>query len=185
MKLLTLFLIATGLAMDCFAVAVGTAFANQNEKIKKFLSVSLIFGLAHFIMPLLGWITGHAFKKYIEAFDHWVAFALLFIIGFKMFVEAFKKGENKSFSIHKTSVIIILSIATSIDALIVGMSLGLLEFRLIFSILIISFFAFAISLTGFIIGKKFGFICGNKAEIIGGIILILIGFKILFEHVSF
>ncbi len=184
MKLLTLLLIAVGLAMDCFAVAVGTAFANQNEKMKKFTSVSLIFGLAHFIMPLLGWLIGNAFKKHIESFDHWVAFTLLLFIGVKMLIEAFKKNGNKSFLIDKFSVVILLSIATSIDALIVGMSLNLLDFHLLFSVIVISFFAFAISLIGFVVGKKLGCVCGNKAEILGGLILIFIGFKVLIEHLS-
>ena len=168
--------------MDCFAVAIGAGFANKNIKLKKYLLVALIFGIAHFIMPLIGWLIGDSFKIYIESIDHWVAFSLLLFIGSKMLYESFKNNNNKSFSMDKISVVLLLTLATSIDALIIGMSLAFLGFHLILSAGVISFFAFLISFIGFIVGKRFGIYFGKKAEIIGGIILIIIGFKILFDH---
>jgi len=167
--------------MDCFAVAIGEGFSNRNLKSSRFFIVSLIFGIAHFFMPLFGWLIGDAFKVYIESFDHWIAFLLLVGIGAKMLIESFKK-DIKSISIEKTSVVIMLAVATSIDALIIGMSLAFLNFNLLVSAAVISFFAFFISFLGFNIGKKFGGYYGNKAEIIGGVILIAIGIKILIEH---
>lgn len=184
MSFLILLLIAIGLSMDCFAVAIGTGFGNKHLKVVSFLKLSAFFGIAHFIMPLLGWLIGMAFKSYIETYDHWVAFALLLVIGIKMLIESGKKSEDRSFSIEKPVVILLLTIATSIDALIVGLSLALLGFNLLFIVSVISLCAFAISFTGFLIGKKVGCFCGNKAEIVGGIILILIGIKILFEHMA-
>lgn len=168
--------------MDCLAVAIGAGFSNKSLKISKFFIISVIFGIAHFLMPLFGWIIGDSFKVYIESFDHWVAFSLLFGIGAKMLIESFKNDNVKSISIEKISVIILLAVATSIDALIIGMSLAFLNFNLLVSAAVISFFAFFISFIGFNIGKKFGGYYGSKAEIIGGVILIAIGIKILLEH---
>ncbi len=182
MNIAILFLVAIGLSMDCFAVAIGTGFGNQHLKSVTFLKLSVFFGIAHFIMPLLGWLTGMAFKAYIESYDHWVAFILLLIIGVKMLIESGKKTEHKNFSIEKPVVVFLLTIATSIDALIIGLSMALLGFNLIFMVSVISFCAFIISFAGFLIGKKVGCYCGSKAEIVGGIILILIGIKILYEH---
>lgn len=184
MSFLILLLIAIGLSMDCFAVAIGTGFGNKQLKTISFLKISVFFGIAHFVMPLLGWLVGYAFKSHIESYDHWIAFLLLLIIGIKMLIESGKKSEEKSFTIDRPVVILLLTIATSIDALIVGLSLALLGFNLFFSVIIISISAFLISFAGFLIGKRVGCFCGNKAEIIGGIILILIGIKILFEHMA-
>jgi len=168
--------------MDCFAVAIATGFSNKQLKLNFFLVIALIFGAAHFIMPLSGWLIGDAFKFYIKSYDHWVAFGLLFIIGTKMLLESTKEKNIKSFTFETTALVLLLTIATSIDALIVGMSLAFLDFNLFISVTIISFCAFIISFIGFIIGKKFGNYFGSKAEIIGGIILIVLGIKILSEH---
>ena len=141
-----------------------------------------MFGVAHFVMPLIGWLIGSTFKIYIEAYDHWIAFGLLIFIGIKMLLESIKKNDAKNFCVEKFSVVFLLTLATSIDALIIGMSLAFLNFHLLISAAVISFSAFIISFLGFNLGRKFGYILGNKAEIIGGIILIVIGVKILFEH---
>jgi len=183
-SIIVLFLLALALSMDCFAVAVAVGFSNKDLKKSKILFISVVFGIAHFVMPLLGWFIGNTFKSYIERFDHWIAFFLLFIIGVKMLANSFKKGEERSFSLNKGVVILLLAIATSIDALIVGLSLALFNYHLLVSASIISVTAFVITFIGFVTGRKFGCYCGKNAELFGAIILILIGFKILFEHLN-
>jgi len=183
-KIFTLLALALGLSMDCFAVAIGISFSNKDIKIKNIFLIALAFGVAHFIMPLSGWLIGESFKIYVETFDHWVAFILLFLIGGKMLFEATRKNNTKSISVNKVSVVLMLTIATSIDALLVGMSLAFLNFNLILSAAVISLTALVITFSGFIIGRRFGNFSKNKAEAIGGIILIVLGIKILAEHLA-
>jgi len=182
MSLIALGLIGFGLAMDCFAVSIGMGFTYPKISLKKMFLIALTFGIFHFIMPLLGWQLGHLFKGYFEKIDHWIAFFLLLFIGLKMLHDGFSKKENAYFNIDKILVLLGLGVATSIDAFIIGMPLAFLGFNVIMSVLIISIITFLTSLSGFIIGKKMGCLCGNKATIIGGLILIIIGMKVLFEH---
>lgn len=183
MEIITLVILAIGLSMDCFTVSIGAGVTNKNIKGGQVVLISAIFGLSHFLMPLLGWLIGDTLRNYISAFDYWVAFSLLTIIGVKMISDAFKVHKNSSYVIDKALVVIMLAIATSIDAFILGMPLALLNFPLVVSAMVISIFAFMFSVLGFYIGKSFGFVCRHKAGIMGGIILIIIGVKILLENI--
>jgi putative Mn2+ efflux pump MntP len=183
--LVTIFLIALALSMDAFAVSI-----TNGMIIKKFVptiafKISFSFGFFQAIMPLIGWGMTYNFRKYIEAFGHWIAFGLLFIIGLKMIFEAiYHKDETKKINICSNHYILLLAIATSIDALIAGIGFALIPVPIILIISIIGITTFLVSLIGIIIGLKYGNIFGNKVEILGGIILIIIGAKILFQHLQ-
>lgn len=181
--MINLILISISLAMDCFAVSIAGGATISRPKITNALKVGISFGFFQAVMPLIGWSVGFGFRSLIENVDHWIAFSLLLIIGSKMLYEAFRKNpENNKTSITKLPTLLILSVATSIDALVVGISLSILDRSIYLSILIIGLFAFVFSISGYLLGHKIGKIIGNKVEIIGGIILIGIGTKILIEH---
>lgn len=181
-------LIGVGLAMDCFAVSVTTGFSLECLTKKAALRLAFFFGLFQGLMPLLGWLLGTVFHGAISTYDHWIAFAILFVIGGKMLVNAIKeKPGERSFNINKWAVIISLSIATSIDAMIVGLSFPSMyneTSTIIFTLINITVVTFILSLIGLFFGKKFSLYIGNKAEALGGIILILIGTKTLLEHLG-
>ncbi len=186
---ITVFLTGIGLSMDAFAVAICKGLKMQKLNYKQMGLISLFFGGFQALMPFIGWLLGHSFKSYIESFDHWVAFALLIFIGGKMAMEAFKKDEDDecddNFDIKE---LLIMAIATSIDALAVGIAFAIDGIEtlpeILFSILIIGVTTFILSAIGVFIGHKFGSVYKSKAELAGGIILILIGVKILFEHLG-
>lgn len=182
---ITLVLIAIGLSMDCFAVSVGNGCAQIVPKPLTGLKTSIVFGMAHFIMIFAGYHFGHTFEGYIKNFDHWIAFIILAIIGGKMVVEAFGKQEEKTFNLNKPLVVLMLAVATSIDALAVGMGLGLLDISVFKAATIIALFSGLISFAGMHAGRKFGGRIRSKAELAGGIILIGIGIKIIVEHSFF
>jgi putative Mn2+ efflux pump MntP len=181
--MLNLFLISVSLAMDCFAVSIAGGATASRPRITDAVKVGVSFGSFQAAMPLIGWLAGFSFKSLIENVDHWVAFSLLGIIGIKMLYEALKKntGEKKK-DITKMPTLLILSVATSIDALVIGITLSLLNIPLYLSVLIIGLFALLFSVTGYMLGNKMGKFVGNKVEIIGGVILMGIGIKILIEH---
>jgi putative Mn2+ efflux pump MntP len=168
--------------MDCFAVSIAGGSTVKKPKVTDALKVGLFFGLFQATMPLIGWFIGYGLKNLIENIDHWIAFALLLAIGIKMLYEASKKSEQKKINITRFPTLLVLSVATSIDALVVGISLPFLEIPLYLSVIIIGSFAFMFSIAGYFIGHKIGKVIGNKMEIIGGVILIGIGIKILIEH---
>jgi len=181
--MINLFLISISLAMDCLAVSIAGGSTVTKPKITSTLKVGLSFGFFQATMPLIGWTVGFSFRSLIENVDHWIAFSLLLIIGIKMLYEAFKKSpQNNKTDITKIPTLLVLSIATSIDALVVGISLSILDISIYLSILIIGLFAFAFSVFGYYLGHRIGKKIGNKVEIIGGVILIGIGIKILIEH---
>jgi putative Mn2+ efflux pump MntP len=183
--MLDILLISFSLAMDCFAVSIAAGSTTNKPKILDSLKIGLFFGLFQALMPLIGWFIGFSFKEIIENIDHWIAFLLLAAIGIKMLYEAFKNKDNrKKNDITRMPVLLILSVATSIDALVVGISLPLLNVPLYLAIILIGSFAFLFSVTGYFLGRKIGKVIGNKAEILGGLILIGIGIKILIEHLS-
>jgi len=182
---ITILIIAVGLAMDCFAVSISGGLCLPCMKPKDSLKIAISFGFFQALMPLIGWLLGFSFKDYIAAFDHWIAFGALSLIGLKMIIDAIRhKPEQKKFLITDWKVLLSLSVATSIDALIIGISFAFLEVNISKAILIIGVVTFIISLIGLFIGRKASRFTGSKAEIIGGIFLILIGSKILFEHLS-
>jgi len=181
--MINIVLISISLAMDCFAVSIAGGATTYKPKISDALKIGASFGFFQAVMPLIGWSIGLSFRNLIENVDHWIAFSLLLIIGAKMLYEALKKGpENKKTNITRLPTLLILSVATSIDALVVGISISILNISIYLSILIIGLFAFIFSVSGYFVGHKIGKCSGKKVEIIGGIILIGMGIKILIEH---
>lgn len=186
MDFLTLFLLAIGLSFDSFAVSISSGVAKTQMR---FLAATKIaFSLAFFqaLMPLLGWLIGKQMIRYVENFDHWIAFTLLALLGFKMIFESFKHdGQKAGFNPHDTLTLLGMSLATSIDALIVGISFGFLRYNIWISLLVIGIVTFIISMLGILFGKRTGEWLGKWAEILGGLILIGIGAKILIQHLYF
>lgn len=185
--LITVFLTGVGLSMDAFAVAICKGLKMQKLNYKQTFVIALFFGGFQALMPLIGWLLGHSFKDYIESFDHWVAFALLLFIGGKMIFEAFN-GDDDSNDCFDIKELFIMAIATSIDALAVGIAFAIDGIEtvpeILLAIAIIGVTTFFLSAVGVFIGHKFGAVYKTKAELAGGIILILIGLKILLEHLD-
>jgi putative Mn2+ efflux pump MntP len=183
MDLISIFVIALGLAMDAFAVSITSGVTLKLFRAKSALRLAVFFGGFQAIMPFLGWLAGSTFHNYIQAFDHWIAFGLLSFIGSKMIYESFliETAENKC-DPDKIATIFLLAIATSIDALAVGLSFSILQVAILLPIIIIGLVTFSLSLAGVYIGVKFGSWFENKMEFIGGVVLIGIGIKILLEH---
>nr|QGT51220.1 putative manganese efflux pump MntP [uncultured Firmicutes bacterium] len=182
---ITLLLIALGLAMDAFSVSVTNGLCGKNIGIKQALLIGVFFGGAQAIMPTVGYYAGNIFAGYIESVDHWIAFFLLGIIGLKMILEARDKMKAPQKCDEKSLTVKMLffqAIATSIDALAVGISFAALKINIAAAAAEIGLVTFLLSVIGVFIGKKAGGLFKEKAEIIGGVILILIGIKILAEH---
>jgi len=180
---ITIILIALGLAMDSFSVSIANGLATNTFKISKALTIGLFFGFFQALMPIIGWLAGESIADYISAFDHWIAFTLLTFIGVKMIYESITDKPNNFLGAYNVKVILILSIATSIDALAVGLSFSFLGISIFFPAIIIGVVAFLMSFFGVYVGRRFGKILKNRIEILGGSILIIIGLKILLEHV--
>lgn len=177
-------LIALSLAMDSFSVSITRGFTNTKTKmLTEALKTGLFFGSFQAIMPVFGWIVGLSIVELISGFDHWIAFGLLFFIGLRMIYEVLKKESKQMISSYSFKVLVILSIATSIDALAVGLSLSFLETSIISPAVIIGIITFSLSFLGVYLGKKFGSYF-QKIGVLGGIILIIIGLKILIEHLG-
>lgn len=182
MDILQIIFVGISLSMDAFAVAMCKGI--ETKKISKRVILALSFGVFQGLMPLIGYFLGIQIEDQIKAFDHWIVFVLLLIIGSKMIVDAFKKNsENASDVTFKE--IILLSIATSIDALAVGVSFAFLEVKIYFASMVIFSITFILSLLGTFIGSKFGEKYKNNALFVGGVVLIIIGVKILIEHLFF
>lgn len=190
MGLLELFIIAVGLSMDAFAVAVCKGLSVYKLKSKHMLITGLWFGGFQGLMPLFGYLLGSTFEKYITPVDHWVAFVLLGIIGINMIKESFEKNdecdcENSSDNPFAVKTMFIMAVATSIDALAVGVTFALLpEVNITAAVLFIGIITFTLSCLGIKIGNVFGAKFKNKAELAGGVILIFMGTKILLEHLG-
>lgn len=184
MGFFTILLIGIGLSMDACAVSVTNGMSIKNIKIIEALKIALFFGAFQAIMPLIGFLTGKVLTDFITDFDHWIAFFLLSIIGGKMIYESSKGDKEKEkLSSLKIYILFMLAIATSIDALAVGVTFAFLQVKIIYAISIIGITTLILSFTSIFIGKIAGNFCGNKVEILGGIILIGIGTKILIEHI--
>ncbi len=183
MALITILIIALGLSMDAFAVSIVSGASYKRLKIKHALRIALFFGGFQAIMPLIGYMAGLSIKAYIGLYDHWVAFGLLSAVGSKMIYESFKiSSAEDNFNPSKILILLILSVATSIDALAIGITLSFLRISLVTAVVIIGLVTFILSYLGVFIGKRFGHFFENKIEAIGGAILIGLGLKILFEH---
>ncbi|UCD50505.1 MAG: manganese efflux pump [Phycisphaerales bacterium] len=185
MEILTIILIAVGLAMDAFAVSVVTGSIYRELRIKHALRMALFFGAFQAIMPIIGSLAGLGLRQYISAYDHWIAFGLLAFVGGKMILESFEiKSAEKNLNPSDLLVLLTLSVATSIDALAVGFTLSLLVASLAFAVSMIGLITFALSYVGVFVGKRFGHFFEAKIEVFGGLVLIGIGIKILIEHLT-
>jgi manganese efflux pump family protein len=183
MDLLTLFLIAIGLAMDAFAVSIAKGITVRTDRRRTAILLASLFGGFQALMPVLGWLAGLGLKEIIMGVDHWIAFGLLGFIGAKMIYESIKGGDDDKSGVTLT-LALTLAVATSIDALMVGLSFALLETSIVFPVLIIGIVTFALSLVGFVFGSGLGKAFGKRVQIVGGAILILIGIRILIEHLT-
>ncbi|MBQ7934721.1 MAG: manganese efflux pump [Lachnospiraceae bacterium] len=184
MSLLSLFLIALGLSMDAFAVAVCKGLAMPKITPKKAAVVGLWFGGFQGLMPLLGYILGIQFSNSIEAFDHWIAFILLSLIGISMITEALSKDQEETDDSLDIKTMFLLALATSIDALAVGVTFAFLKQNILPAVAFIGITTFILSMIGVKVGNIFGTKYKSKAELAGGIILILMGLEILLEHLG-
>ena len=184
MTMLSVALIGLSLSMDAFAVSVGAGISVKDLKICHAIRASFFFGLFQFIMPVAGWYLGNAFAVYIQTFDHWVAFGLLSFIGAKMIWETLKGSDGSPADIRGLSRLLVLSVATSIDALAVGLSFSVLGQGIWLPAALIGAITFAVCLTGFEFGRRAGAFLGKWAGIAGGLVLIGIGVKILIEHLN-
>ena len=184
MGAIEILLISIGLAMDAFAVSVCKGLAMKKMSWKKAIIIGLYFGAFQAIMPTIGFFLGTTFERFITNVDHWVAFILLVGIGINMVKEAFdKESENKNDNVD-VKTMLVLSIATSIDALAIGITFACLKIHIVMSVITIGLITFIISVIGVKIGNRFGHKYEKKAEIMGGVILILLGIKILLEHLG-
>ena len=184
-----LFLLGVGLSMDAFAVAVCKGLGMRKLNKKQALIIGLYFGGFQALMPFVGWLLGSQFQKYITSIDHWIAFILLGFIGGKMMIEALHEwNEEETVDVidapidHKN--MLVLAVATSIDALAVGITFAFLNTPIFEAITIIGITTLVISIAGVVVGNFFGSKYKSKAEFVGGLILVLLGLKILLEHLG-
>jgi len=187
MSLIEILLIAVGLAMDCFAVSIVCGLIMKRLQWWPMMRIALLFGFFQALMPCIGWLLGTQCYDYICRFDHWIAFAILAVIGGKMIWDDLKpnKDEDESkIDPYKIGVVLTLAVATSIDALAVGLSFSLLDIDLWYSVTIIGIASFVISWIGMSLSLLFGRSLHLKANLAGGIILVAIGVKILLEHLG-
>jgi len=185
MGFIELFLIAVGLSMDAFAVALCRGLNMRKINYRHAFIVALFFGGFQALMPLIGFLVGTQFEQYIVSVDHWIVFALLLFIGGKMIYEALK-GEEEDANCDQLNLrqLFVMAIATSVDALAVGISFAFLRMKIAGPVTLIGVTTFLLSFFGVVLGNRFGSKYQKKAEIAGGIILILIGTKILLEHLG-
>ena len=179
-----IFLIAVSLALDALAVSVSSGIAIPGFGWKQAVKMGLWFGIFQFAMPLAGWLLGSSVSGYIEAVDHWVAFGLLALIGGRMAWGAIRGGGDEEEAPADLSAkrLCLLAIATSIDALAVGVSMAFMRVDVLFSAIIIGIVAFVLSVVGGLAGRRLGSLFQQRAELVGGLVLIGIGIKILVEH---
>ena len=178
--LFSTFAIAVGLAMDAFSVSLAGGAALKKDIAKTAVLMGLMFGFFQFAMPVIGWLVGAPISSIINPYGYWIVVALFFFIGGKMIYDAVK-GEEEGVSLIGFKVLTLLAIATSIDALAVGISYGLIGEAILLPSIIIGVVAFAFSFAGVLAGHKLSDVLGSKMEIFGGIVLILIGLKFLVE----
>jgi manganese efflux pump family protein len=183
MDFLSLLIVSTGLTFDTLAVSISTGLIVNHIRFWQATKLAIIMAIVQGVMPLIGWIIGSQIKQYIADYDHWIAFILLALLGLKMIIEALKHDDQrKDFNPFKLIVILGISIATSIDALVVGFSFGLIEVNITLVVVMIGALTYLVAMLGMLFGKKAGSMLGSRMEIIAGIILIAIGTKILIEH---
>jgi len=184
MEIVTIFLLAIGLSFDSFAVSVCSGLNLPHIRFFQAVKIAIFLALFQAFMPLVGWLVGNSMKSLIEPVDHWIAFGLLSLIGGKMIIESFIDSEVREIKNPlNIRVILLLSLATSIDALAVGFSFATMLNKILIAVLIIGSVTFVASMLGILLGKKTGPKVTRYAEIIGGLILIFIGTRILILHI--
>lgn len=185
MHLATVILVAVGLAMDAFAVSIVTGSVYRELHLRHVLRMALFFGGFQAVMPVIGFLAGMGMKEYISHVDHWIAFGLLTFVGGKMIYEAFQiEAAEKNRDPSNLLILLALSVATSIDALAVGITLSLLTNAIALAVAIIGAVTFCLSYAGVALGKRFGHFFESRIEVLGGLILIAIGVKIVVEHLT-
>lgn len=182
MSIFDILIIAVALAMDCFSVSVAAGVAIERPRFRTVLVMAVFFGGFQGLMPVIGWLTGGSVAHLIQAFDHWVAFGLLAFIGGGMIRESLAGDENRPLDVTRVKTLFELAVATSVDALVVGVDLGLMQNALVVPALIIAAVSFLLTIVGFYLGVYFKRICKFNFGLVGGIVLICIGLKILIEH---
>ena len=187
MSFLSILIIAVGLGMDAFSVAIGIGAVRGRVSPGPVLRLSVSFGIFQFFMPVLGWLAGRTVVERISAYDHWVAFGLLLFVGARMIHESFA-GEGRERTDREDPTrgwtLLMLSVATSIDALAVGMTMALLKTPILYPSAVIGIVAFAMTMAGMLVGRQLASLFGRKVELLGGLILIGIGVQILIEHMT-
>ncbi len=183
MSLLTTLFIALGLALDAFAMAITLGVTSSKPKLQDALTIAGFFGFFQAVMPLIGWSAGSLPENYIAAYDHWIAFTLLCLVGLHMIHESTReKSRGRDTGPLDIYVLLLLSLAESIDALAAGISFAFLDVAIVRTVLTIGCVAFSLSFVGYFIGDRMGRFFGKRVRVIGGIILIAIGVRILVEH---
>jgi putative Mn2+ efflux pump MntP len=184
MNLYSLFLIAISLSFDTFAVSVSAGLCKRDIRFLPAVRIAITLAVFQGAMPVIGWIGGIQFARIIGDYDHWISLTLFSIIGLKMIIEAFKHPDEKSFNPLQRTVILGIALATSIDALVVGVSMAFFTVDIVLAAVIIGIVTFFAAMIGMLLGKNVNGRFGRKVEILGGIILIGIGLQILVEHLS-
>jgi putative Mn2+ efflux pump MntP len=185
MSFLEVLLMAVGLAMDCFAVSLGIGTTRYANGRRPLFRLSFHFGLFQALMPVLGWLAGTQVASLIAAVDHWIAFGLLAFVGVRMICSGLDAhAESHSKDPSRGRMLIILSVATSIDAFAIGLSLAMLQVQILLPVVAIGLVAGALSLVGLRVGNRLGLAFGKRMEIIGGGILIIIGLRVLISHLT-
>jgi putative Mn2+ efflux pump MntP len=182
MDLLTIFLIAAGLSMDAFAVSLSTGMALRCTAIDAF-KLAFFFGFFQFLMPVIGWAGASRFSDLISSFDHWIAFGLLGFVGVRMIRSGLDaKGETHTKDPSRGGTMVMLSVATSIDAFAIGLTLAMLQVDILYPSVVIGVVTGILSLIGLLVGGRLGLAFGKRMEVIGGVLLIFIGFRVLLSH---
>ncbi len=184
MGICAILLLGIGLAMDAFAVSICKGLAMKKMNWKNAIIIALYFGMFQAVMPIIGYFLGTTFESLVTTFDHWIAFILLLLIGGSMIKESFDNEDEKKNDKIDFKTMTALALATSIDALAIGITFAFLDVNVTLAVSIIGIITFIISVCGVKIGNKFGDKYQNKAELMGGIILVLLGIKILLEHLG-
>lgn len=183
MDTLSILVLAVGLSMDCVAVAIASSLGIKGINAKQAITMGIFFGGFQALMPVIGWVLGASLIEVISAFDHWVAFGLLLVIGLKMIYEAFKReGKESEGDPLRIKALIVMAVATSVDAMAVGLSYSLLGVSIVVPALLIGIVCFALSSIGALVSGRLGAASSKWARLLGGSVLILIGIRILVEH---
>jgi putative Mn2+ efflux pump MntP len=187
MPFIEVLLIAAGLSMDAFAVSVGAAASNSRMAPRATFRLAFHFGLFQCLMPIAGWLLGNELARYIASVDHWIAFALLAFVGGRMLIAAFGGDEGRALrrDPSRGATLVMLSLATSIDALAVGLTLAMLDVGIWYASAIIGVVTGALSLTAIALGNQLGARFGRRMEALGGTILVAIGTRILLQHMGY